>query len=161
MTECIIGIDPGVRGGIGFLSIKGEMIEAIKMPREFDLEEILRGVINGRKLEVAEAWIELPFIASGGNTKSIFNILVKYGVYLKTLHVLGIHYVEVNPREWKSAFKLDKDKKKSMDLSEILFPDSKKYIWGDRGGMNDGVAEALLIAEYGRQKYNKKLWSHL
>jgi hypothetical protein len=44
-----------------------------------------------------------------------------------------------------------------MKLCLRLWPESKRLIYGPKGGMLDGVAEALLIAEYGRQKLKMRL----
>ena len=55
-------------------------------------------------------------------------------------------FIKVTPQKWKKYFGLDKDKKKSIELAKKLFPDVSKFLTASK----DGRAEALLIAEYGR-----------
>lgn len=65
----------------------------------------------------------------------------------------------VKPQQWKKTLGLlgskgmsQKDKKKlTIGFVKEVFPDAE--IAGPKGGIKDGRADALAIAEYGRRKY--------
>ena len=58
----------------------------------------------------------------------------------------------VSPQKWKKEFNLDSDKQKSIDTAKKLFPDVNLFRTNRCTKEHDGMAEALLIAEYGRRK---------
>jgi hypothetical protein len=152
----IIGIDPGANGGVAFIHNEGELYKAFPMPEKKNLAMVISNVILERE-ETFYCCIEKSFPSHNQGITSIFNHGYNYGWYVSTLSILNIETIEVLPQVWKSAFKLSKDKQKSMDLCLKLWPESKDLIYGKKGGMLDGVAEALLIAEYGRQKLKLRL----
>ena len=72
-----------------------------------------------------------------------------YGKLIDALEISGIDFIEVRPQKWKKHFGLSKDKKASVELASVLYPDNVYY--GPKGGLKDGRAEAFLMAEYARQ----------
>ena len=156
----IIGIDPGAKGGIGLIDNQGRLDSAWSMPPKSELYSFLEKIIDTYHATSQAGFyccIEKSFPSHNQGITSIFNHGYNYGWYISTLSILNIETVEVLPQVWKSAFKLSKDKQNSMDLCLKLWPESKSLIYGKKGGMLDGVAEALLIAEYGRQKLKLRL----
>lgn len=145
----IIGIDPGAKGGVAYIDNKGKLITACFMPSDMDLYKLLSGDISDDDIVYIEKSAPRP---SDGN-QSIFSNGKHYGVYLTILNIIGlskrIEIHEVPPITWKSKLGCSKDKDVSMRLCEHVFPYSKKYIYGSKGGKLDGVAEAILIAHYG------------
>jgi len=154
----IIGIDPGNKGGIGVLTESGQFLTAFKMPDKYDLESELLYILQHREPFIC---IEKSFPSNNQGITSIFNHGMNYGVYMKSiLNVAGLYggeILEILPQVWKKSFSLSKDKQKSMDLCLKLFPESKPFIYGPNGGMYDGVAEGILLAEYGRQYLKRQL----
>lgn len=150
----IIGIDPGLNGGIAALYDNGEFYVVSPMPKVFDIYQMLDALksdqIDGPSFRIIT---EEPFIKPGTASQSTFTGLVNYGILLKSIHMCDPWYCTVKPNVWKSAFKLSKDKQLSMNLCLDLYPESKEFIYGKNGGMKDGLAEAILIAYYG------KLWN--
>jgi hypothetical protein len=153
----IIGIDPGAKGGVGFITNSGELVEAWRMPDKKLLYGDLKTYMATFENETFYCCIEKSFPSHNQGITSIFNHGYNYGSYITTLSILGIEIVEVLPRVWKNGFGLSKDKQESMKLCLRLWPESKRLIYGSKGGMLDGVAEALLIAEYGRQRLKRRL----
>lgn len=156
----IIGIDPGAKGGVAFIRNSGELYKAYVMPDKVKLPYLISNTMIDANTDSSETFyccIEKSFPSHNQGITSIFNHGYNYGWYVSTLSILNIETIEVLPQVWKSAFKLSKDKQKSMDLCLKLWPESKSLIYGKKGGMLDGVAEALLIAEYGRQKLKLRL----
>ena len=60
---------------------------------------------------------------------------------------LDIDVITVRPQVWKKHFNLSKNKQESIDLALHIYPQLKEYI---KKSSDDGIAEAALIAEYGR-----------
>lgn len=153
----IIGIDPGKKGGIGVLTDKGKFVEGHKMPDLYEISSTLAGIMYRYRDDAMHVWIEEPFHRASDGRTSVFTMGVNYGILLKSVNMFSIEPEFVKPNVWKSAFKLSKNKTKSIKLCEYLFPDSKDFIHGKKGGILDGVAEGILIAEYGRQKIMRRL----
>lgn len=150
----IVGIDPGIKGGIAALKDNGELLIAQPLSTPYEIADQISFI---KAIPVDEAsfrtWVEEPFIKPGTASQSTFTGLVNYGILLKSIEIYCRNFHTVKPNVWKSSFKLSKDKQKSMDLCLMLYPESKEYIYGPEGGMKDGIAEAILIAYYG------KLWN--
>ena len=91
----------------------------------------------------------------GQGVKSMFNYGKSYGAVLASLDISKVPYQEIQPQRWKKEFNLiKKTKYDAAAVAAKLFPDLPKYIfYGPRGGLLDGRAEALLIAEYGRRYF--------
>jgi len=82
--------------------------------------------------------------------KGIANSHINYGILLGVIIDKGIPYEEISSQEWKKYFNLiGEDKKSSIAKAKQLFPDVTDLI-----GNNDNIAEAILIAEYGRRKHS-------
>lgn len=65
-----------------------------------------------------------------------------------------IPYQLVVPRKWKGEYGLNSDKKKSVEVCKKLFPEVNLVPDGCKKA-HDGMAEALLMAEYGRRLYGR------
>lgn len=65
-----------------------------------------------------------------------------------------IPYQLVSPKEWKKEFGLNSDKAKSIEVCKKLFPEVDLVPDGCKKA-HDGIAEALLMAEYGRRLYGR------
>jgi hypothetical protein len=63
----------------------------------------------------------------------------------------GIKYIEVRPAKWKKDMGLNSDKINSIKLCQRLFPTIELVQKGCRKP-HDGMAEALLIAEWKRRQ---------
>ena len=163
----IIGIDPGLKGGIAFLDDRGKLYKAIQMPNKTrDMFTAISSILY-EKIDVhTVSWIEKsqPHRSTKNHKEGIMQIFsngFNYGKIYGVLDIIcGDHLGELNevyPITWKSAFKLSKDKQKSIDLCLNLFPESREYIIGARGGKHDGMAEAILIAYYGYLEWSRRI----
>jgi hypothetical protein len=73
--------------------------------------------------------------------------------YIKgVLEANGIAYQEIPPQTWKKEFGLNTDKQKSIDVCRRLFPGVSLRATPRCTTDHDGMAEALLIAEYAKRK---------
>ena len=81
----------------------------------------------------------------------MFTFGQSYGWIMGVLDAFEISYQTIEPRKWKAEFGLNSDKAKSIDVARQLFPTATLVPKGCRTP-HDGIAEALLMAEYCRRK---------
>jgi len=151
MEKLIVGIDPGKKGAISFLSLDASSLELFDMPSLFEFVKL----IKERRNKILRVFIEKqqPFPKQG--VVSTSRLMRHYGELLGSLIALEIPLEEVPPRTWQKEFhypgKLNKKERKLFSIQKALslFPhaDIKK---------KDGRAEAVLIAEFGRRKFTIK-----
>jgi len=156
----IIGIDVGLHGAIASMTLSGEDVEVIDMPiykvkrgkrkkNHYDISRIVRILIDKNpEFAVLEKQQAMP----KQGIVSMFNIGYGFGLFEGILSALAIPYEVVHPKKWQKEFGIRKGNTKvqSYEIASKLFPDVE--IKGKRGGMKDGRADALLIAEFGRRK---------
>lgn len=151
-----LGFDPGRQGGWGVVNEDGKALHVEALPYTQNQLDIL--TLNKQILGIDElftndttAVIEHPLTLSGESPSGHLNSGKNFGILLTlcTLHQFVIHTPQ--PGGWKPKMRLAKDKSLSMKLCDQLFPNMHDMIRGPRGGALDGLAEALLIAEYQRR----------
>jgi len=146
----VIGIDPGKRGGIAVLSLIGEVLRFEKMPENLNrLIEVLESEREGLLRVFLERQQPMP----KQGVLSMFNLGKHYGEIRGVLVAMGISFEEVVIQRWKREFGLNgrnlkqrERKKKAVEKVCELFPEVRESV-----ERHDGLAEALLIAEYGRR----------
>jgi len=146
----VIGIDPGKRGGIAVLSLLGEVLRLEKMPENLnELIEFLESERNGLLRVFLERQQPMP----KQGVISMFNLGKHYGEIRGVLIAMNISFEEVVIQRWKREFGLNgrglkrkERKKKAVERACELFPEVRGTV-----KKHDGLAEALLIAEYGRR----------
>jgi len=149
----IVGIDPGLKGGIAFLrNSKVEIHDMPTMPNPkgkeeldlFALGSILRPLWpwGGRNVAVLEKVHAMP----KQGLSSTFRFGEGYGALQMALigHGYELHYV--TPAVWKRHFGLSADKGVSRGLASRRFPESASQFTRVK---DDGRAEAALLAVYG------------
>lgn len=139
-----IGIDPGNDGGIGVINTISERTEAIPYSDDALIRELFQ---VGRQRVIVEEVHSMP----KQGVKSTFAFGVNYGRILGILKALKVSYETVSPRVWKKEFGCTSDKKTSIDVCHSLFPlvDLKRTEKCKKD--HDGMAEAMLLAEYARR----------
>ena len=146
-----LGIDPGKKGGLALIS--ADAVEVFPYSDE-KLKEICCAL--DRKIHAAGEQVmccleQVHAMPKQGVT-STFNFGMSYGYIKGLLEIAGIPYQEIPPQRWKKEFGLNTDKQKSIEVCRKLFPDVSLKA-NDRCRVdNDGMAEALLMAEYARRK---------
>jgi hypothetical protein len=160
-TKYFIGVDPGKTGGWGIVGTDGSPVAAAPLPYQeklLDWQQLTRQW--ARALELTGAFgtegalhvcAEHPIVRSGESDTGHFNSGVNFGLIRAAAQTVGARLTTPQPHIWKSKMRLGKDKALSMRLCDELFPSMYDTIRGPRGGALDGVAEAILIAEYARR----------
>jgi len=83
---------------------------------------------------------------------STFNFGVNFGWIQGILDAFGVPYELVRPQKWKKEFSVTANKNSSIAVCKRLFPDVSLKRTERCTKDDDGMAEALLMAEYARRK---------
>lgn len=150
-----IGIDPGKKGGIAFMGDGKNNSETY--PYSDDV------LINNLRLIYVQGWqsdaicyLEHVHAMPKQGVSSTFNFGMSFGFIQGVLKAYGIRYELVTPQKWKKEFSCTSDKNTSIEVCKRLFPNVNLKATDRCRKDHDGMAEALLIAEYGRRHYNGK-----
>lgn len=88
----------------------------------------------------------------GQGVTSMFNFGKGFGWILGTLEAYDVPYELIRPQKWKKEFSVTSDKNTSIAVCKRMFPHVSLLPTERCRKDNDGMAEALLIAEYARRK---------
>lgn len=148
MNRLYIGIDPGKNGGIAYIDTKDNIsgTEPYSDKALIDLCDFSR---NDNVICCLEKVGAMP----GQGVVSMFNFGQSVGYIKGVLEALRIPYQEITPQKWKKEFGLTSDKAKSAEVCRKLFPDTDLLATPRSRKPHDGMAEALLMAEYARRKF--------
>lgn len=139
-----IGIDPGKDGAMAVLNDG----EAAVIP--FDEQAYTNALceISGQSVKCC---LERVGAMPGQGVTSMFKFGENFGFIRGLLQANGIPYELVTPQKWKKEFGAT-DKNKSVCVCQRLFPDVSLLRTERCKKPHDGMAEALLMAEYARRR---------
>jgi crossover junction endodeoxyribonuclease RuvC len=142
----IIGIDPGQSGGLATLTPNDGAWKAAAWPidmTERDVSDLFWQIYADSSQDVF-AFVERVHSFPGQGVSSTFKFGTNYGFLRGCLHTIGIPFEEVTPQCWQKFMRCltGGDKNVSKAKAQQLFPDLK---------ITHAIADALLIAEYGRR----------
>ena len=141
-----IGIDPGAKGGFAFISDYG----AVTFP--WDDAEFIRTLRTFPHDMELIAFVEKVSAMPGNGVTGMFKFGKSAGFIEGVLSAMNIPYQLVPPQTWKKEYSLNHDKDASITVCERLFPNVNLLRTERCTTKHDGMAEALLIAEYARRK---------
>lgn len=154
MGRFIIGIDPGSLGGIAVLSDDGGIVSVCRMPdTPQDILDMLRRY-GGTELFGSDVVCYMEKVGTGipGQSSKATATFARHCGHLEmALLALGIKTNEVTPQKWMKSYQLGKSsdysktewKNRLKAKAQQLFPREKVTL---------AVADALLLAEYGRKQ---------
>ena len=140
-----VGIDPGLKGGIAIITDDAAMAYPYS-------DETLRNIARSLTNESARCCLEQVHAMPKQGVSSTFKFGVSYGYIKGILEMAGLSYQEIPPQRWKKEFGLNSDKTASIDVCKRLFPSVSLRATERCRTDHDGMAEALLMAEYARRK---------
>lgn len=144
-----IGIDPGKSGGYAVLN-EGRIVIA----KAWDDTEFISAMqyVADQPVSTIRVALEKVNAMPHQGVTSMFNFGVSYGFIRGVLQAYGIPYQLVPPGVWKREFGLSSDKQKSIDVCRRLFPDANLLPTPRCKKPADGIAEAILMAEFARRR---------
>lgn len=142
-----IGIDPGKTGGIAV--IEDVNTNAIAYPYSPEKLIDLCSTYATNKSSIA-VFVEKVHAMPNQGVTSMFNFGKGYGEILGILKAFKLSYELVTPQAWKKYVGVTSKKSTSIEKAKYLFPDVSLLPTKRSRVPNDGMAEALLIAYYGK-----------
>lgn len=145
----IIGLDPGEKGGIAVLDKEGDIVEVSKMPMTMlDILSFLRNYPS----DECVAYLENVGHGMPGQSSAATARFARHNGHLEmALLAVGIKTNMVTPQKWEKSYQLGKSsdytkiewKNRLKSKAQQLFPKEKITL---------AVADAILLAEYGRKQ---------
>lgn len=147
-----IGIDPGKSGAMAVITTdennKPFRIRVIPF-EETAYRDLIATCVDARVVCCLEKVGAMP----GQGVVSMFNFGRNLGLIEGLLQANKIAYQLVPPQTWKKEFTLSSDKQSSIDVCKRLFPHTNLLATPRSRKESDGMAEALLMAEYARRHF--------
>lgn len=142
-----IGIDPGKNGGIALLDDTNEV-----RVYPYSEETLIKKLKYDSKFFDVKCVLEKVNAMPNQGVVSMFNFGQNYGFIQGVLKAYNIPFELVPPQKWKKEFSVTSDKNTSIEVAKRLFPQVNLKATERCKKDHDGMAEALLIAEYCRRK---------
>lgn len=148
----IIGIDPGQTGGIAYIDHASGQSHAMPMPvmgKDIDGHELANAL---RGLTIDTVILEKVHAMPKQGVSSTFKFGMGFGLVIGVCEALGIPYRLVTPQAWKKTVLAGtaKDKDAAVAFVRRAYP-SIDLTPGRKRVPHDGMADAVCLAEYGRQ----------
>lgn len=151
MKTVFIGIDPGKKGGIAYIDTENN-IPPFSGTVPYDDKSLIDLCRYFSGTEGVICCLEKVGAMPGQGVVSMFSFGQSVGYIKGVLEAFRIPYQEITPQKWKREFGLTSDKAKSAEICGRLFPDVSLLATPRCKKPHDGMAEALLMAEYARRK---------
>lgn len=145
-----MGIDPGKSGALAVISEQRTIIKI----RSFDRAAYLE-VMREYSGQDIVCCLEHVGAMPGQGVTSMFSFGENFGWLQGALEASGIAYQLARPRVWKKDYSLNDSKQSSVDMCRRIFPDAGNQLRRTEKCRkdDDGIAEALLMAEYARRHF--------
>lgn len=145
-----LGIDPGKNGGIAYINHLNDVI--VTPYSDIDLITLCKAM-NSSPVVQYVCCLEQVHAFPGQSAQSQFNFGESFGFIRGVLESFNIPYQQVSPMRWKKEFGLTSDKQLSIDVCKRLFPSVSLRATERCKKDHDGMAEALLMAEYAKRHF--------
>ena len=148
-----IGVDPGKDGSMAIIGLKNYPITVVfdeQLYRNY-LDSVSLRTRNGIDAKV-HCIVEHVGAMPGQGVTSCFSFGQNFGFILGLLTAFCIPYELVRPAKWKKEFSCTSDKNTSIEVAKRLFPGVSLKRTERCTKDHDGIAEALLMAEYARRR---------
>lgn len=149
MEELVMGIDPGVNGGVALLRAGGKVEKVGAMPGTAgDILALVREWCDS----VRVCYIERVHGMPGQGGGAMFTFGENYGHICMALMSCGIKVVDVTPQKWEREYQLGSRRLVGGKAEWKRVLKSKAQQLFPRERVTLKTCDALLIAEYGRRK---------
>lgn len=146
-----IGIDPGKNGGYALTD--GNTIINVLPWDDHCFVNDMKFIYNAYETQSeVRCCVEKVGAMPGQGVTSMFSFGKSAGFIEGVLAAYEIPYQLVPPQTWKKEFSLNSNKQTSIEVCQRLFPDVNLMRTDRCKKPHDGMAEAVLMAEYARRK---------
>ena len=143
-----VGVDPGKKGGYAVIADDALCGIEVHAWEDDGFVALMKEMSKYR----CAAVVEKVGAMHGQGVTSMFTFGKSAGFIEGVLAAFGIGYQLIPPKTWKAEFGLNSDKADSIAVCKRLFP-GVNLLPNERCRKDsDGMAEALLMAEYARRK---------
>ena len=142
-----IGIDPGKSGALALITEDGQC--TVVPFHESAYITILSAASGPSSVCCLEKVGAMP----GQGVVSMFNFGHNLGYIEGLLQAFDIPYQLVPPQTWKKEFCVTSDTNTSIEVCRKLFPHVCLLPTARSRKPSDGMAEAMLMAEYARRRF--------
>jgi hypothetical protein len=162
--KLFIGIDPGRKGGIAALNDTGKIFDTVGMTENNYKNKKLALTLLlkqkhwlDRNFPNFKVLIEKPRVWPGKPMQNLTKLIRDAGIWEGWCQAYGMQVYSKTPQEWQEPYrtlppwrKYNDKRERSYALVEELFgnKEAEKHCLGSRGGILDGVADAILMAYY-------------
>ena len=162
--QLFVGIDPGLSGAVALINSNREVL-SIQMAPTLVVKKgkgNRRTYVESHMVTILEACRDAGNVAMVGienvhamprqGVTSMFSMGTGFGLWLGIIAALRLPYTRVEPRTWKKTLgiKIGSEKSDSIVRALQLFPRANLMKSSRATVESDGMADALLIAEYVR-----------
>lgn len=148
--KMFVGIDPGLKGAMVTISEDKKIVSVCKFNETLYKANLDLLEHGGWEVHVC---LEQVHAMPKQGVCSCFNFGLNFGIIQGLLIAYGFKYSLVSPMKWKRHFGVTSDKATSISKAHELFPEADLRRTERCKKDDDGIAEALLLAEYCRQKH--------
>lgn len=141
-----IGIDPGKKGALAAISDEGIYTRQFS---EDGYSAVLAAL--SAKGEPVRCCLEHVGAMPGQGVTSMFSFGENFGFIRGLLTAYKVPHELVRPQKWKKEYSITADKNGAISVCTRLFPDVSLLATDRCRKPSDGIAEALLMAEYARR----------
>lgn len=141
-----IGIDPGQSGAIAVIAADGA-VSISSYDKSLYIDALIAAMLDDKVLCILEHVSSMP----KQGVASTFKFGENFGWLQGVLDTIGMPYELVRPQRWKKMFSCTSDKNTSIAVAKRLFPGVSLKRTPHCSKDDDGMAEALLMAEYARR----------
>ena len=153
MYRIAVGIDPGKDGAMAIIGLRSDPVLVPFDERNYRdwLSKLALATRNGQDGRVS-CVVEHVGAMPGQGVTSCFSFGQNFGFILGLLTAFCHPYELVRPAKWKKEFSCTKDKNTSVEVAKRLFPGVSLRRTERCTKDHDGIAEALLMAEYAKRR---------
>ena len=146
----IIGIDPGMSGGIA--SVRDYKMEAHRCPQTaLEMASLFRKLIS--KPDSLKVYVENVHAFPTDARSSAFKFGRNFGMWLGIIGTFGIEPYLVSPMKWQKHYgQLPKIKKERKQMLKQMASDLVIEPFTLKGRITLSTADAILIARYGTEQ---------
>ena len=161
LPDAILGLDPGVNGGLALLTIGGGLVAVSAVSALKTEAALVRQLLSYRDIFPqggVVAYLEKVGYIRGDGGKGSFTFGKMYGFLRGVLGALAVPVRDVYPAVWQGRMGCLSRGNKNVTkrMAESKFPMYRTFSQGNGRGatpkaITHAIADALLIAEYGRR----------